>query len=286
MTKATIPREYKNLELLLKEIITGIDNDFVDYVKSSHLKPLESWAWGWNPILKYVCTKEIDRCGDVLYGPIYTSNYYEWPVHNDYPMIPVIQLDLDHCKEVSGFDLGSGLLQVWNGHKQKLQDSMIRIIPKNEVNQADALAVPHIDCSIETVIDFDWIYDVVEGFDNSESAIQICGYKKKRFTSQLTQGFKDCYGRIKDLTANEDILRKIIEFDTILKENSKNWSPSSCHLFGTFYEIQYSDNERGTPLFCFDGNYGVDWGDFGNAQLFFAKDEAGKVTFYMDWSCY
>jgi hypothetical protein len=66
---------------------------------------------------------------------------------------------------------------------------------------------------------------------------------------------------------------------------AKKWSPSNCHLFGTFYDIQYRADERDTPLFCFDSDYGIEWGG-GTAQVFYKLNSDGGVSFSFDWSCF
>ncbi len=52
-------------------------------------------------------------------------------------------------------------------------------------------------------------------------------------------------------------------------------------LFGTFDEIQYSAAERDEPIICFESVGLREWGDGGNAQVFYSK----KTGFYFDWSC-
>jgi hypothetical protein len=71
----------------------------------------------------------------------------------------------------------------------------------------------------------------------------------------------------------------------LIKANKKKWSPSNCHLFGTFYDIQYRADERDTPLFCFDSDYGIEWGG-GTAQVFYKLNSDGGVSFSFDWSCF
>lgn len=52
-------------------------------------------------------------------------------------------------------------------------------------------------------------------------------------------------------------------------------------LFGTFGEIQYSAAERDDPFICFEAIGLREWGDGGNAQVFYNKEKG----FYFDWSC-
>lgn len=52
-------------------------------------------------------------------------------------------------------------------------------------------------------------------------------------------------------------------------------------LFGTFDAIQYSAAERDEPIICFESIGLHEWGDGGNAQVFY-RNETG---FYFNWSC-
>jgi hypothetical protein len=52
-------------------------------------------------------------------------------------------------------------------------------------------------------------------------------------------------------------------------------------LFGTFHQIQYAAEERNLPLICFESIGLREWGDGGNAQVFYSKEQG----FSFDWSC-
>ena len=52
-------------------------------------------------------------------------------------------------------------------------------------------------------------------------------------------------------------------------------------LFGTFHQIQYAADDRDLPLICFESIGLRDWGDGGNAQVFYSKEKG----FSFDWSC-
>ncbi len=75
----------------------------------------------------------------------------------------------------------------------------------------------------------------------------------------------------------------IISLEELVDHAIKPWS-AGTHLMGTFDYIQYSPKKKPTPLFCFDGLDCYNFGD-GNGQLFFEKDDSGKITFSFNWSC-
>lgn len=53
-----------------------------------------------------------------------------------------------------------------------------------------------------------------------------------------------------------------------------------CFL-GTFHHIQYAADDRDPALLCFESIGLRDWGDGGNAQVFYSKEKG----FSFDWSC-
>lgn len=260
---------------------------------------LKSGAWSWSPIIKKVPASKINRCGDVLNGPIYTCEGYEWPMHKNLPMVPFIQLDMKRCSKVSGVDFGSGLLQVWYGHGNFMgKDAFIRIIPAEQVHKSKLLPVPFFDFEkMEDgwilVASLDWA-KTYDDEDDIELATQISGYEKRRFTlssidvngmdhklEQQIQTIKR-YEPKKCLPIN--CVSMMIHLDELIEYAIEHWS-AGTHLMGTFDYIQYSPKRKPTPLFCFGG--GEDCYNFGdgNAQLFFEKDDLGKISFSFNWSC-
>lgn len=53
-------------------------------------------------------------------------------------------------------------------------------------------------------------------------------------------------------------------------------------LLGTFQEIQYRAADKVAPLICFEAIGMREWGDGGNAQVFYSKEEG----FSFEWSCF
>lgn len=52
-------------------------------------------------------------------------------------------------------------------------------------------------------------------------------------------------------------------------------------LLGTFHHIQYAAADKDPPLLCFESIGLREWGDGGNAQVFYSKEKG----FSFDWSC-
>lgn len=257
---------------------------------------LNCGAWSWSPILKEVPAKKINRCGDVLNGPIYTCEGHEWPMYENLPMVPFIQLDLKRCSRVSGVDLGTGLLQIWFGCGLFMgKDAFIRVVPANQVHKNKLLPVPAFN--MEKLSDSTPAYSNWANAEYDEPATQIAGYKRRRFTlpdiyvNTADSGIDVKHWKLeeprnkrKKPDLSEECLQLIEQFIELRKYALENWRPGT-HLMGTFDYVQYSPKEKPTPLFCFGGGEECyNFGD-GNAQIFFEKDNTGKITFSFDWSC-
>jgi hypothetical protein len=273
------PKEVTQMRKLIGKIKAA-------YPELDYLEHLAEWVnsgvWSWSPILKELPAERINRCGDVLNGPIYTCKGYEWPMYKDLPMVPFIQLDLKRCSLVSGVDLGTGLLQVWFGFDQLMgEDALIRVVPADQVYKGKLLPVPVDMQNLEQQTPA-YSYWADTGLMH-ENATQISGYRPRRFTLPHTYTFHDEH---KDQTRglSKDGKLMIKELDSMIEFANDRFG-TGTHLMGTFSEVQYRPSEASTPLFCFDGEIECyNFGD-GNGQLFFEKDDNGKITFSFDWSC-
>jgi hypothetical protein len=120
---------------------------------------------------------------------------------------------------------------------------------------------------------------------------QIIGFDRERIYCDISLDQKKYFARLKGNLAEfkEDGStgrEKTIElmasishlFDRWIEICGANLYP--C-LFGTFDAIQYSAAERDEPIVCFESIGQREWGDGGNAQVFFSKENG----FYFDWSC-
>ena len=287
--ESQLPGEVVRLKELIDEICAGTNAEYREELCNAYASQFNAGAWAWDPITKSVEDSKVDRLGEVIMGPIYTCAEYDWPSKDGKPMAPLIQLDLAKASEIGGVNLGYGLLQVWMPHKAIAgKDQLIRVVPKEFVGvekQTPVVALPE---------DLDPLQCREEEWDDDADdfvpalAYQISGYAPKRYSIPL-RPIKDNH-EIKDITSNPALLGKIKEFDKLLqtskKKGPKSIGTSNCHLFGAFSEIQYAAHERPLPLFCFESDeFGLMWGDGGNAQLFYKLGPSGEPTFTFEWSC-
>lgn len=257
-------------------------------------------AWSWRPVLARMPPNKINRCGNVLNGPLYACNGYEWPMHNDLPMVPLVQLDLKRCSTVAGLDLGSGLLQVWYGAGLfKPEDALIRVIPPEKVQKIALLPIPKFDVDAfeKPMASIDWAeYDKHDKAKNSDHffGTQISRFEKARYTlpnigvARRDSSFKEIISSLSsEASLSKECLCMMIKLDEMLYEAEKIYS-AGTHLMGTFDTIQYSAKDVPIPLFCFDdgddpGCY--NFGD-GNAQVCFARSASGMISYSFHWSCF
>jgi hypothetical protein len=274
------PQEITNLRSLFEQICQSLNGEERSDFQSMYSWRFESAAWGWKPKIERMSASEIDRRGEVMNGPVFTSAEYEWPEANGFPMVPVIQLNLSNCARLGEVELGDGFVQVWVGHQLfDGRDALIRVLPNELVKNGVLSPIPSIKSSIHALVSPDWAtYE-------DESAQQIVGYNEKRFTIDLGSPIKDNFAR---LTKDQTVQVNVKDFDKLSKSLKEKFALNYCHLFGTFEAVQYSGRERSTPLFCFEGDYdtelGTDWGDGGNAQLFYIKNDDESISFAFDWS--
>jgi hypothetical protein len=73
-----------------------------------------------------------DRRGDLLSGPLYTSERHPWPHDGERWCEPIVQLDLTRWGAVGGRDVGQGLLQLWDPH----DCGLVRVIPPGDLTDS------------------------------------------------------------------------------------------------------------------------------------------------------
>lgn len=278
---APAPDAWSALEKQFHHICERINGPYREELTDALGPRFKRGAWGWDPMSDSRPCDEIDRLGDVVMGPLYTCQAHEWPYRDELPMAPLIQLDLARASQMSGLPLGDGLVQVWMPHKAVAgADQYVRVVPRAAVDRAGLTPVPAMPSEL----------DPLQSLDAQAQAFQIVSWGDKRYTTPLAQGFQNYY-ELKQLTTDPAIAKEIKAFDkalaSLVQGSSGPFSPVNAHLFGTFAEIQYAPQDCPQPLFCFDGGaFGLEWGDAGNAQLFYAIGVAGKVSFSFDWSCH
>ncbi len=285
------PVEYIELIRLLEVIRTKTIPSFPDFEPQvrEFEQTVQSGRWGFDPKCTAKAWNEIDRLGNIILGPLYSSGEFPWPSHSDAPMAPLLQIDLAEAGKLGNYDLGDGLLQVWLPKDASPVDrAYIRVVPAERISVQSLEEIPVFNPGDEYFQSVDWALEEADRTLNDDGfCYQIVGWSK-RFTSQLYSGnFEDFVSSIPE-EAIDDEFRSVLEaFRKTLKKFKNKWSPSDLHLFGTFYPVQYKWHERPLPLFCFDGEirYGTAWGD-GSAQVFFEPDANGALNFSFEWACY
>jgi uncharacterized protein YwqG len=283
----TFPVEFERLRLLWKDIkknIADIGNlDECAAIESG----LQSASWAWEPNFQRSLPEDVDRKGEVLLGPFFSSIENPWPSNDGLPMIPLAQLDLDKASSLGGVDLGSGLLQLFCSITDNLgQDVYSRVIARSEVANQTLTPVPRFPDDINGFASVAWA-QTNSRYRKSDggTCIQITGYTRKRFTLWMPSPIAETINlQAVDIQSQE----KIRQFDKLVLDHSDEWSPGGFHLFGTFYPIQYYPSDRDSVLFTLESEHGFNFGD-GQAQIFykFYRDHPEwGAGFSFEWACY
>jgi NAD-dependent DNA ligase/predicted DNA-binding WGR domain protein len=284
-----LPKEFIAIQKLWIEIVFNLKK--VDSKEGRELielyeRRLSAGRFGFDPIISPVEPSQMDRLGNVLRGPVYACDGYEWPTQSGYPMVPFIQLDLEYCGRVGGVELGSGLLQAFMGHgKISPEDALIRVIPRSSISRERLLPVPEFGNGIKAFSDVSWATQEYDAEDEDCQALQIVNFARPRFGISRIEKMRefDDMKSLRTMGLTDELIKK---WDALADALGKKFQPTAFHLFGTFFPIQYVASERSTPLFCFESEkYGFNFGD-GNGQIFYDKLKSGDVVFSFDWSCY
>lgn len=291
------PRAFVELKQMFEQITERLhaeaaDDESKDRSRSDFIEDFtqgfDSAAWSWRPITQAVTDHQVDRCGEVIMGPLYSCQEFPWPEASGFPMAPLIQLDLKKASEIGGVPLGDGLLQVWMPHDVNSSSLFVRVVPRAcvEVSQLTPVVMVPEEMSPLQVRDTVWS-DEQEEFVHGPS-FQITGYEPQRFTCQIAHPIQDNHP-VKTLTDAPEIQALIKDFDKklkpLIKKGPKGFNPGDGHLFGTFTRVQYAASDMPKPLFCFESDdLGFMWGDGGNAQLFYEFGPDGQVAFTFNWS--
>jgi hypothetical protein len=241
-------------------------------VQNPFLQTIEFSAEGFAPNLTWTAVANLDRTCSMFAGPFYTSSRHPIPVTSDRMLAPVVQLDLKEITELSGFQLGDGLLQLWcDMELMNTNRGLVRVIPRDEVIAAE-------------MTDFDFVSSL--SVDDIAPMPEELTYNKEddevRVISGCTSVGLQCQtsyllGVYSDEIPEEvlaPILKDIERFQEITEVES------NLHLMGSFYPIQYSAVDVGG--FCLINFPG--WGSSGNAQIIFQMYDDGDMSFSFEES--
>lgn len=277
-----LPVEFKKHMLLLDEIYNelGEDNAERDYFRENYIECLNYGAWGYPLITKPMIDDDIDRLGEMLLGPLYTCEEYECPEFNGEAMDPVLQLNLSISSQLSrqigGIEFGSGLLQLWSYDITEEEGTIVRAIPQEFV-------------SIERMTPYRQKNDCysLSTREKDELAFQIVGYKDKKF---MVNDPEDYWGdweleeKAKEITSDNILTNKITKFVSGFNKLNKYSIENPC-LFGAYHSIQ--NGSGGNTVLCLESGppYNLNFGDIGNGQIFYEKNNKGKIKYHFEWSC-
>lgn len=231
--------------------------------KNIVLHTIELSAEGFRPVLMPVTIAALNRTSSMLAGPFFTSAEYPIPSNSGGMLLPIVQLDLREIGELSGQDLGDGLLQLWCDPDWTNSDrGLVVVIPredleKQEMTPFDYELQPGAEESpipIELVFDPDLTeVRTITGYESTGLHCQSLEFRYDYLPEGLVDEIEDDIQRFMDLT---DL-------------------PSELHVLGSFYPIQYGAADNGwTCLIHFPT-----WGSSGNAQLFYILHEPDMIAF-------
>lgn len=274
------PAEFKELLELWKDI-----KSFVGPESESDAQcfdnALNTGSWACDPVFERCHPNKIDRLGEILLGPVFSSAKHPWPEDDGVPLIPLLQLDLDKASKIGGISLGGGLLQAFVSIHDTLGQSIhIRTIDRADVTAEALLPVPPINVEGRTFASVDWSKPTLDA--DEAPCLQITDYEPQRFSFSGVSALSERFAFQKFSPGQQTKMRR---FDEILESKLSDWAGGGFHLLGTFDPIQYKQEDRSWPLFCLESDHGFNFGD-GQGQVFFDTGESGGVFFYFDWSCY
>jgi len=203
---------------------------------------------------------------------LFTSSNYPWPEAGRKGKLaaPIVQINLAEISRLRNADYGDGLLQVFI--TDSYMGSIVRLIPKQEVR-------PELLTNILA-------QDSNDFFDPDRcrcpsgcldyGAYQIVGFEEPVLSSP------DFYALYAPEDGDPELFKQIHREIMALEDGSDRF-----HMFGTFSQIQYSHSEdmESEVFMAMESDLGYEWGDSGNAQIFFNRRDNGMHSFSFMWSC-
>lgn len=272
-------------------------------------------CWAWEPKIKCVSYKDIDRLGEHFLGPPYTCKGYEWPIFaDDRPGRLIAQIDLDKASQICGVNIGNELLQLFevpdwvtldSESRQKLFSPMgagyvLRKIPRSSISLKKLTPIPQwTNAQLSRFSQFG-------EFDPDRKCAQIIGFTEKRFSFPAPDIFHDWFLN-PDLSDDFGLDgSKRQRFETLQSQLSEVMTElgekyhAGPHLFGSFYPIQYTPVEKPVPLLCLDTGLSPSlcddfslradlnqvftiYGD-GNGQIFMKQVRNNRAEFFFEGS--
>ena len=298
--KQDLPEKFQQLKLAWQKIDTEIhkyasslpnaeafwrDIDFV----ASYSNTVNFFKYAknaWLPDRKETTFLKTDRLGQHIRGYMFTSNEFPWPVTNDVPDLPKLQLDLDKISEFIGVNIGNGFLQFF---EEYTTCPSFRHIPRIKISEELITELPEFTNTVKRQIRKKHVEDFNETFGDEARALTISGFSKKTLAIDFTYGFiygdlrqiisedyVDLYSSIEEDFNHFDLLSEaFVKYSKIMYEQFR-FEPQ---LFGLHQPQQHSFDELETTLFD-NAHF-----DVGGAILIKQSPEKPE-TFSYDWAAW
>lgn len=238
-----------------------------------------AFRWAYPIKLKPITAVKCDRTQGLIGGPLFTSQEFPWPEKEGRYREPIAQFYLEEVGPLEREDLGEGLLQLWVGPGR--EDYLIRVIPSSVVS-ADAVSA--------------WPIEIKDDyFEKSEFYAGWAAWPeqgKKVYNISCVDGKVLNWDTLVNFAADDlsfgerfgkNLEEDISSFTAIIPQDLPSTEP---HFFGNFSLIQYDVSLVPRTLLALEGKPCFLWGDYGNAQIFYARKEDGGVDFSFSWSCH
>lgn len=226
------------------------------------------------------------RKDDLVFGHMYTSEKYPWPVCNGRPAAPLLQLKSDTIKtmakksnQVAEIVIGNGLLQVWSVHFTQHGNEIIRFIPQEDIDSN-----PMSDESPNLLDANEYLALAEVGFGTGCGlGARIVGWDASPMQFVNEEWYKDEDIESLSEAAYEDGNSLLDSFRALAVPLA---SSGGTHLFGVATEFQAAfglDRLPWQSLFQFDGDGHPEFriGGFGTAIVYWHGDDFKYV-----WSPY
>lgn len=208
-------------------------------------------------------------------GRPFTSQKHPWPLNKKKrPYYPLIQIDLSQVSKITGKDFGHSLMQVWLDITKDSLSDLIRIIDKEDLDDAAAEDFPDAK-SIQKIDEFNSWFGISSNFSFKPSGFMMAHW----FDGSAEWDYA------RDLSAQEigilNELQKLSE-DNGYKSLSSNW------LLG------YPDRGSGSPagryypepknFIQFETSDAFPMVDVSRYANIFYSEADGDVAYSFDWN--
>ncbi|MFC1796932.1 hypothetical protein ACFL1V_07535 [Pseudomonadota bacterium] len=275
-----------------EEFVDVIDG-FFEFTSVDALFKKSSWAWA--PSGKVAPFNITDRLGQHFFGAMFTCEEHEWPMHNQCPYKPFLQLDLDKASETAGVCIGSGFLQLFETPAfEVFAGYFLRHIPRQYISAETMTPLPTFSQEQEKKIEETYVWDVEDIFGAKSICINLDGFDNKRFS--MPYGL-DCIDELSTALESygKDLLQKAItnleQISGILSNLQRDMGEKyfDMHLFGYVEPIQVNAWEMPDPILRIggcrslikgwtnDSKFDI-YGD-GNGQIYLDILENGEVDY-------